>query len=414
MTKWLKKPTHLLIILLVVAFVLRVYRLGFPDAYVFDEVYHAFTAKEYLAGSAAAWEWWTTPPPGVAYEWTHPPVAKELMTVSMWLLHSTDAWAWRISGVIFNLISIWMVYLIGKQLFKNEWAGLLSAFVFSFDGLNFVQSRTGMNDSYVVAFLLVSLLFFLRRQLFISAIFFGLAIASKWAALYLFFVYTVLILVDSKRTRWEKIFYAIPMFIIVPILVYIASYIPFFLLGHSPEQFVHLQQQMWWYHTNLKATHDYTSRWWSWPLNLYPVWYYVQYYPKGTMSNIFASGNTVMFIFGLIAVILSAIDIVKKRVNGLTIALFCYLAFWLPWAISPRIMFLYHYSPSIPFLSLALGYQLNKLNTKNDRRYLWIILALIVAGFAFYYPFLTGLEVSKPILRLFFYTNITKNPFGNL
>jgi dolichyl-phosphate-mannose--protein O-mannosyl transferase len=33
-----------------------------------------------------------------------------------------------------------------------------------------------------------------------------------------------------------------------------------------------------------------------------------------------------------------------------------YLAFWLPWAIQPRIMFIYHYLPAVPFLILALAY----------------------------------------------------------
>ena len=65
----------LIIIILLTAF-LRLFRLDFPNKFIFDEVYHAFTAKEFLAGHKEAWEWWTTPPPAVAYEWTNPPLAK--------------------------------------------------------------------------------------------------------------------------------------------------------------------------------------------------------------------------------------------------------------------------------------------------------------------------------------------------
>src|SRR4051812_2692644 len=78
--------------------VFRLYALNYPTGYVFDEVYHAFTAKEYLLNHKEAWEWWTTPPPGVAYEWTHPPLAKEIMAYSMGILHTTDAWAYRLPG----------------------------------------------------------------------------------------------------------------------------------------------------------------------------------------------------------------------------------------------------------------------------------------------------------------------------
>ncbi|MBI3485791.1 hypothetical protein HY025_02495, partial [Candidatus Daviesbacteria bacterium] len=62
-----------------------------------------------------------------------------------------------------------------------------------------------------------------------------------------------------------------------------------------------LQHQMWYYHTHLKAHHDYSSPWWSWPLNLYPVWYFVQYYSGPFMSNIFASGNPAVFWLGFIS-----------------------------------------------------------------------------------------------------------------
>jgi dolichyl-phosphate-mannose--protein O-mannosyl transferase len=45
-----------------------------------------------------------------------------------------------------------------------------------------------------------------------------------------------------------------------------------------------VQKQMWWYHTNLVATHDYTSQWWSWPLMYRPVWFYVDYCGETTVD----------------------------------------------------------------------------------------------------------------------------------
>lgn len=414
-------PKSLLILILLVAAFLRLFRLDYPNQYVFDEVYHAFTAKEYLRGSKDAWEFWIKPPPGVAYEWTHPPLAKELMAASMWLVGSQDGWVYRLPGALLGVVGVYFVYLIGKELFKNESVALVSTFIFSLDGLNFVQSRVGMNDIYFVSFTLASLLFFLRKQFVVSAVFLGLTIASKWTGVYLLGGYTVLgfsnfmmqnnILkkIPNKLFSESKV---LAYYIFIPVAIYLATYIPFFLLGHTFDQFIELQQQMWWYHTNLKASHDYASAWWTWPLNLYPVWYFVDYHKDGTISNIFASGNIVVFWFGALAITLTVWDFLKQKWGSLLTILLFYLIFWLPWALSPRIMFLYHYSPSVPFLSLALGYQISKFYSHtHSKSNLVIFLGAVSLGFLIYYPILTGIPLPKDLLEFFFKINLAKNPF---
>ncbi|MBI2596019.1 phospholipid carrier-dependent glycosyltransferase [Candidatus Daviesbacteria bacterium] len=408
----------ILVIILLLAAFLRLYRINYPNAYVFDEVYHAFTAKEYLLGHKEAWEWWNTPPPGVAYEWTHPPLAKEVMAASMFLVRSTDAWAYRFPGILLGIFSVYMIYLLGKLLFKEESAGLIAAFIFSLDGLNFVQSRTGMNDIYFVTFMLVSLFFFLKKRYFYSALFLGLTLASKWAGIYLVGLYLLLIFNQIfKEFRAKNLnlknYLGKLYLLFIPPIVYFISYIPLFLQGDGLDIFWGLQKQMWWYHTGLKATHDYASPWWSWPLNLYPVWYFVEYHKNNTISNIFTSGNPALFWVGSGAILVSIWDFWKTKSHGLFISLLGFFVFWLPWAVSPRIMFLYHFSPSVPFLSLILGYQIHMATgRKNDKLLLGIILGLIVLGFIFVYPLLTGIPLPKNILELFFKSNLTKNPFG--
>lgn len=413
-------PKKILILILMLAAISRLFRLDFPNKFIFDEVYHAFTAKEYLAWHKEAWEWWTTPPPGVAYEWTHPPLAKEIMATSMFIFHSQDGWAWRLPGVLLGVLSVYVVYLLGIKLLNNQLAALIAAFVFSIDGLNFVQSRTGMNDIYFVSFMLLSLLFFLRRNYIWSSVFVGLSLASKWAAIYIFAMYFIVILYElvlqkdkflPARNIISHVVARIGPYLLIPPLIYFISYIPFFLQGHSFEQFIHLQQQMWWYHTNLKATHGYASPWWSWPLNLYPVWYFVDY-GKNTIANIFASGNPVVFWLGFISIILTVWETFKKRSKNLIIILLGFFIFWLPWAISPRIMFLYHYSPSIPFMCLSLGYLLSSILKDRERqKFLIILLSLCALSFILIYPFLTAIHIPRDLVKVFFSTNLGKNPF---
>jgi len=401
--KFLKPKNALILILLLTAF-LRLYRLDYPKSYVFDEVYHAYTAKEYLKGNKEAWSPWGKSEPGVAFEWLHPPISKELMTASMFILHTTDAWAWRLPGTLLGILSVYLVYKLALLLFKNETTGLLSALIFSIDGLIFVQSRTGMNDVYLVTFILVSVIFFVQKKCVLSALFMGAACATKWPGIFLALIYFPLLI-------YQRQFRNLIYFILIPPAIYLLSYTPYFLMGYKWSDFIELHNQIWQYQTHLKATHSYTSPWWSWPLNLYPVWYFVDY-QKNSIANIFASGNPVVFWLGSFAVLLTIWEVVKRKSINLIIILLGFFAFWLPWAISPRIMFLYHFSPSVPFLTLALGYQLNqRLKDKRSRRLIIILLALMILSFILIYPFLVGLPLPKEIIKIFFATNLSKNPF---
>lgn len=400
----IKRVRLFLSLLLLLSLFLRVVRLDYPKNYVFDEVYYPFTAKEYLKGNSEAWEWWTKAPEGNAYAWVNPPLAQEIMAGSMFILRSTDSFAWRLPGIIMGVLSIYLVYYLGVLLFKKNTVALLSAVIFSVDGLNFVQSRIGMLDIYLVTFCLLSFVFFIKNKFSISAIFLGMALANKWTAVYLLGLFILLLI----RYRLSiKIF----NFLLIPPFVYLLIYLPFFLTGHTLNQFLQLINQQWWYHTHLKATHDYASPWWSWPFNLYPVWYFVDY-PKDQIANIFAFGNPVVFWGGIAAILLTIRDYLKRRSESLLLVLAGFFFLWLPWAISPRLMFIYYFSPSVPFLSLALGYQLSLgLEKKKSRQMVIVLLSLIILSFILVYPFLTGIPIPKEFIKLFFLTNLSKNPF---
>jgi predicted membrane-bound dolichyl-phosphate-mannose-protein mannosyltransferase len=143
-------------------------------------------------------------------------------------------------------LSILLVYLLAREIFKDKLIGILSAAIFSFDGLPLVLSRMGMNDSYVLFFSLLSVYLFIKDKNFWSAFVFGLAIASKWSG-----VYTFPILFISHFVFRKKIKISYLSFLVIPIIVYIASYGVMFSTGHTWTNFVDTQKQMWWYHTNL-------------------------------------------------------------------------------------------------------------------------------------------------------------------
>lgn len=386
-----KSRTKLILyFILLFAFFTRIFSLNLPNEMYFDEVYHAFTAKVILSTDVAkAWEWWNTPPDGFAYEWTHPPLAKLGMVLGM-LVFGQNSFGYRIPGAILGVGAIFLIYLIAKHIFDDEWVGLLSAGVFSLDGLALVMSRIGMNDSYILFFSLLSLYLYLtsktsneKSRNFLSALFFGLAISSKWSAIWAVPIFGIILLSYKKKITWSYIW-----FFTLPFVIYIASYFDMFITNHGLDIWWGMQQQMWWYHTGLRATHPYTSQWWSWPLLLRPIYLYTSDEVNGMVSRIYAFGNPAVFWFGLTSVISALIIGFMERNKKLGLIVFSYLIFFVPWALSPRIMFLYHYLPSIPFMAIATGYIL--------RRFPKIIPYFLIMStilFIYFYPHWAGIKI---------------------
>ncbi len=420
--KKVKKKTIYLILILTAAFLVRFWRLWYPQAYIFDEVYHGFTAQEMAKDNIQAWEWWNTPPEGFAYEWTHPHLAKEIMALST-LIFGQSQFSFRLPAVFFGVATVYLTYLIAKQIFKKENVALMAAFFVCFDGLNLTMSRVGMTDIYFLFFLLLTIYLSLKEKCFYSGISLGLSLATKWTGLYLYPVIGVILFLkftsEMKKIHPLKgVIKLVPLlttyYLLTPFLIYLLSYLPFFTYGHTWNQFIELQKQMWWYHTNLEATHNYQSPAISWPLMLKPVWFWVRY-EKNKIANIYNLGNPWLWWTGVLilpSVIWQVIKELKQKSFKLSFILFCYFAFWLPWLFSPRIMFLHHYLPALPFLFILIAWTLNRIQHLEFRIWNWKIkgsllttyyLLLTIAIFFFFYPLNTGILLPTTLLKFWFW-----------
>ena len=124
------------------------------------------------------------------------------------------AYSWRIMGVLFGALMAVCLYLLARLLFKRRSIGLLVALFSLTDGMLFVQSRIAMNDTYVGGFLLLGYLLFALIWLDvwkgklafwvgmpIVGVVLGLALASKWVALYAIASIGILILIRSALGR---------------------------------------------------------------------------------------------------------------------------------------------------------------------------------------------------------------------
>lgn len=191
------------------------------------------------------------------------------------------------------------------------------------------------------------------------------------------------------------------------------------LISHFSE----LQDQIWWYQTNLKATHPYQSRPWQWALDLRPVWTSVTYESDGTTANIYTAGNPFLFWGGLVAALYLTVTMIpyvlrsaetwmtnKKELKKqtfpfeLAFLLTLYFSVWSLWLFSPRIMFFYHYTPAVPLLAILSAYTIEHLPLENETRK-WIMLGFVglcIFAFIFLFPIFTGYPMSAGYFDLVF------------
>jgi dolichyl-phosphate-mannose--protein O-mannosyl transferase len=399
------------------AFALYLWRLAVPDRYIYDEVYHAFTARQLASGNGDAYVWYTkAAQPGVAYEWVHPALAKLPMQLGI-LLFGEDSFGWRFASALFGALGIGILYGLGRTLLGRR-VGLLAAALLLLDGMWFVQSRTAMNDVFVVCFVMLAYLTFYgyltlpepraHRYLWASGIFLGLAIATKWSACWSLGLLGLIALVRETRRSsalgWKdapaRLARMAGVFVGAPLLLYVGGYAQFFIMGHTVREWIELQRQMLWYHTHLKATHEWASRWWSWPLLLRPVWYH--FADEGSrVSHIFALGNPALWWLFVPAVLYIAGWLARLRPDGagasestaLALVLAGFFGQWIPWALSPRISYLYHMLPSVPFGCLAIAWILTR--PRLPRALAWAYLLVVAASFVYFYPHYAAWPLSR-------------------
>lgn len=408
-------------LLVLVAMLLFAPRLDVPRRYMFDEVYYAYTAGQYVAGNADAYVWNTKPPrPGVAYVWNHPPVGVLIIAGGI-LLWGDEPFGWRFSSAVFGAIGILLVYLMGIAMTRDRRIALLAAGLVLVDTLWFVQSRIAMLEIFGTVFSLATLLSlygFLTsrpehaiRALVRTGLFLGLAFATKWNAAFLWVLTALVVLYRSStllrragdshpatpalELRSAAIWVPVALFVI-PALVYLAAYIPFFATGHDWEQFLELHRQTFAYHTQLKEVHTYQSRWWQWPLALRPIWYSVTY-EGDTVGHIYANGNALLYWAFLPSVVWLSLRCWREANPALTILLIGFFGQWLPWALSPRNAFMYYFLPAVPYGAIAVA---SAVAAAYRRGGVWrtvglVYLAALVAYFLFFYPIHAGVPISR-------------------
>ena len=274
------------------AFLLRLWHLGTPHEFEFDETYYAKDAwslahfgyvREY-AGNAnekildgtTTGVWKDTPSMIV-----HPEVGKWLIALGE-KTFGMDPFGWRIAAAVVGSLMVLVMCRLARRLTGSTALGCVAGLLMTFDGLQLVLSRLALLDIFVAFFLLCGvtcivndrywyragmarlapdpvtgrgwgpvrgLLF--RPWLLVGGVCWGLALGSKWEAAYALAAFGLCVWLWSAGARrsfgvrWSVLKSAvvdgIPAFVhlvLVALVVYVASWTGW--LIHAQEYETHL------------------------------------------------------------------------------------------------------------------------------------------------------------------------------
>jgi dolichyl-phosphate-mannose-protein mannosyltransferase len=158
--------------LLVTAFAafFRFNRLVIPRAVIFDETYYAKDAwsilkhgvewnlvsnanQLILAGHTNIFQACTGT--GCGEYVVQPPAGKLLMAVGEWIYGLTPV-GWRVAPAFFGSLAVLVMCRVARRLTRSTLLGCVAGLLLSLDGLEFVLSRTGILDIFLMFFVLAS------------------------------------------------------------------------------------------------------------------------------------------------------------------------------------------------------------------------------------------------------------------
>ena len=394
-----------------IALFLRLFNLGTPKGFVFDEVYYVDGARDFLAHGV---EISGNDPEFVV----HPPIGKWLIAVGIKLFGDTE-FGWRFMGALLGSAMVVLIALIAQRLFRSAFLTVAASGLMAMDGLALVHSRTALLDIYLSFFILLATYLFLARWHWWAGIALGLAVATKWSALYFLVVFGIVALYrafahHTGRDLVKPTLKTFAQYAFIPFSIYISSWIGWFVSNRGWARdysnnlitsFLHYHSQMLGFHTGLVEKHSYQANPWSWLIMGRPTSFFYET-PKGCGTDhcsqeVLALGTPILWWIAAIA--LAVVIgfwikslVVKRYEPPLNVIVAGIAAGYLPWFFfQKRTVFSFYAIVFEPFLILAIIYcayvaLLHFENKRNSYAVMGFILFAIFINFIFFLPLFTG------------------------
>ena len=339
-----------LFILLIFAFSTRFLFLSYPAEVVFDEVHfgkfvsaystgkyyfdiHPPLGKLMIAGFAKIFGFQGNFDPSTSSGQVFAKIGEVLDEKSLFILRFLPA----LTGALFVLL----IYLLILAFAASRKIAFFGAFLILFDNAFLVESKFILVDTFLLFFGFLSFYLFvlarkqtlLRHQMLFyssSAISVGLTFSIKWTGLSFLPIYLLFIVWSLfKNFKFREFFLKLAIFTIIPFFIYISIFaIHFELLPKSGPgnnfmspsfqktlqensvsqdikplgfwgKFTELNKVMFLASATLKTGHQDASKWYQWPFDKKPIWYWTHSTSSGQaqnqVANIYLLGNPMVW-----------------------------------------------------------------------------------------------------------------------
>ncbi|MEG8178084.1 phospholipid carrier-dependent glycosyltransferase [Nocardia terpenica] len=454
----------------------------------FDEKYYAHQGWEMLTGGGVE----DNPAYGVI---VHPPVGKQMIALGEAVFGYTPL-GWRFAAATFGTLLVLLVIRITRRMTRSTMIGAIAGLLLICDGTTFVSSRIGMLDIFQALFVVAAFGCLIvdrdvvrarmaraaaegriafspygprlgvRWWRFGAGILLGLCCGTKWSGLYFIAAFGLLSVCFDLAARraygvsrpWvgtavRDIGPALASLVVVPLLVYLASYGMWFAsedgydrysvgnpyAGKNPIGFGgfwswvpdilrslwHNQGESLAFHTGLTNSagnhHPWESKPWSWPMSLRPMLYH--YADTGStgcgqsmcVKAVMLVGTPALWWLSLPMLAWAIWRTATRRDWRYAAVIVGYCAGFLPWFLDlDRQMYYFYAVPMAPFLVMGIALVLAEIlgpapyaRAANGYRFLvpterhrlnlllvCLYLGLVVANFIWLWPILTGLPIT--------------------
>ncbi|WP_047870293.1 dolichyl-phosphate-mannose--protein mannosyltransferase [Nocardiopsis sp. RV163] len=481
---------------------LRFFNLGQPDRIYFDETYYA---KDAYGLQHFGYEHETVEEPveaddllaqgyqdiftGAGDFIVHPPVGKWMIALGDWLWSllpfgtTMTPEAWRFASAVAGVLSVLILVRLATRMTRSVLLGCTAGLIMALDGLHFTLSRIAMVDIFLTLWVLAGFACLvidrdgtrermarlaeaggdlasmrwlgMRWWRLAAGLCFGLAVGTKWSALFFVAAFGLLTVAwdyGARSSVGQRGFFwrwlgidAIPAFVqtvVVAGVVYLVSWSGWlftrggynrdFADGMLPEwvpgllrepvealwSLVDYHQRMMTFHTDLTSDHAYISAPWEWLVMRTPVMFHyngeVASCDTGDcVTSVVSIGTPVIWWSSLLALTVMLGWWVTFRDWRAGAVLLAVAAGWLPWFAYPdRPMFLFYAAPLLPFLVLAIVLALGLAMGAGEDSPRFapytravggivygVVLLLIVANFAYFYPVLSAYPIDEGMWR---------------
>jgi dolichyl-phosphate-mannose-protein mannosyltransferase len=405
-----------IVVIAIASLLLRLFNIASIKSLIFDEVYYVDGARDLLAYGVEV--------DGSAAEFVvHPPIGKWMIASGI-KLFGDNPLGWRIATAVAGSLMILLIAAIVHRLFYSPFLTVIASALMAVDGMALVHSRTALLDNFLALFTLTATYFFIRKSYYLSGLFLGLAIGTKWSGLYFLALFGLIALYRaftffSGKDLITPTLRVVGAFGLTPIAIYIASWSGWFLSdrgwkrdsdGNPLIALKNYHEEILGFHRNLSTAHNYEANPWSWLIQGRPTSFFYET-PKGCGADscsqeVLALGTPLLWWSATIA--LAVVfgywirSIVMRRTDpAASIIIVGIAAGYLPWFFfQDRTVFTFYTIVFQPFMVLALIYCaqlfLSHQLRKSARSYqlgefgVIALLVLIAINFIYFLPLYMG------------------------